>query len=153
MTQGAFSGHCERFIEPRGNLKYCFETFSTAPLSLVSPIKQRNNEMELSKLISLIIVAFYVIFLICFFVVKTEDDNLSGEEFFGCTFIMLFFLALSLGCIWWGDELGEGPTGARFGLISSPSPGWAVRMIGWIFIALPAIVFFLYWIGGHLSKN
>lgn len=85
--------------------------------------------------------------------VKEEHGNLSGEEFFVCTFIMLFFLALSLGCIWWGDELGEGLTGARFGLISSPSPGWAVRMMGWIFITLPAIVFFLYWIGGHFSKN
>ena len=36
MTQGAFSGHCERFEESRGNLKCCFGTFSTAPQS---PIK------------------------------------------------------------------------------------------------------------------
>jgi hypothetical protein len=96
--------------------------------------------MELSKLISLVIASLYLLFLIFFLVVQARHDGLSAPEVFECIFAMLLWLGISLGCIWWGDELGEGLTGARFGLISSPSPGWAVRMMGWIFLALPAVL-------------
>lgn len=62
---------------------------------------------------------------------------------------MLMWLGLCLGCIWWGDELGEGLVGAKFGLISSPSPGWAVKLMGWILLFMPAILIILSLVRGH----
>jgi len=57
------------------------------------------------------------------------------------------WLVVCLGCIWWGDELGEGLVGAKFGLISSTSPGWAVKLIGWVLLLLSAAVVLL----NHIS--
>ena len=34
--------------------------------------------------------------------------------------------------------MGEGLVGARFGLVSSTSPGWAVTLMGWVLLLLPA---------------
>ena len=44
MTQGAFSGHCERFEESRGNLKFHLGTFSTAPQSPISSDLTINDQ-------------------------------------------------------------------------------------------------------------
>jgi len=49
-----------------------------------------------------------------------------------------------LVAISWGDELGEGLAGARFGLVSSSSPGWAVKLMGWVLLLLPAGVGAVY---------
>lgn len=86
--------------------------------------------MELSKLISLLIAALYLIVYICSIVFGAERNDPLVSILSGDTVGILAWLALSLGCIWWGDELGEGLIGAKFGLVSAPSPGWAVKMMG-----------------------
>jgi hypothetical protein len=44
------------------------------------------------------------------------------------------FLLLILALIWFGDEMGEyiGPLGR--GYINQKSPGWLVKLIGWMFL-------------------
>ncbi|OHB82968.1 MAG: hypothetical protein A2Z38_06290 [Planctomycetes bacterium RBG_19FT_COMBO_48_8] len=104
--------------------------------------------MELSKVISLLITALYLIFYIIPIAFGSECDDPLASILSGDTVGILGWLALSLICIWWGDELGEGLVGARFGLVSSPSPGWAVKMMGWILLVLPVFIFILIWIMG-----
>jgi hypothetical protein len=53
------------------------------------------------------------------------------RAFIPCLLAAVFCLAL----IWFGDELGAytGPWGrAR---ITQPSPGWMVKLLGWVFLA------------------
>lgn len=76
---------------------------------------------------------------------EAADGDLSARDVFEQTFFGLFWLALSLGCIWYGDELGEGLTGARYGLISEPSPGWAVQMMGWVLLLVPVVIAVYCW--------
>jgi len=71
----------------------------------------------LSKIISLLIAMSYLVAL-----------------------ILIIWLAVSLGCIWWGEELGEGLIGAKYGLVSASSPGWAVKLIGWLLLLVPAVI-------------
>jgi hypothetical protein len=95
--------------------------------------------MERVKWLSLVIAGLYVLFLgvECAFGPAGEDSSLRGllEGIAG----VVFWLGLPLGCIWYSDELGEGLLGARFGLVSSPSPGWAVQLMGWILLLLPGM--------------
>ncbi|MHC4118078.1 MAG: hypothetical protein ACYSWO_11280 [Planctomycetota bacterium] len=99
--------------------------------------------MELSRILSLVIAALYVIAFVCL-LAGGPERGVPPEKHFESIFYgaggMLIWLAMSLGCIWWGDELGEGLIGARYGLVSTPSPGWAVKLIGWIFLLAPALV-------------
>lgn len=104
--------------------------------------------MEVSKIISLVIAAVYLFAFVCAFVVGPELDAEREEDLFRGAVGVIFWLVLSLGCIWWGDELGEGLIGAKFGLISSPSAEWAVKLMGWILLVMPAIILVFYWIGG-----
>ncbi|MBN1508919.1 MAG: hypothetical protein JW955_18880 [Sedimentisphaerales bacterium] len=68
------------------------------------------------------------------------SEPMTTEDLFEGVIGLCGWLAISLGCIWWGDELGEGLVGAKFGLISSTSPGWAVKLMGWVLLLLPAVV-------------
>ena len=78
------------------------------------------------------------------FLIMMDRDHASKQELFerlfGVVGGMIVWLGLSLGCIWWGDELGEGLIGAEFGLISSTSPGWFVKFVGWVLLLVPIIV-------------
>lgn len=113
-------------------------------LPLIALLRPRNSEMEVSKIISLLIAGLYVVVFIYYgFVVCEERDAKWEEEIFRGAFGVIFWLALSLGCIWWGDELGEGLIGAKFGLISAPSPGWAIKLMGWVLLVLPAVFYLL----------
>ncbi len=105
--------------------------------------------MEKSKIISLLIASLYVVALICLFAANEERDGQWEKSLFKGAFAVIFWLVLSLGCIWWGDELGEGLIGAKYGLISSTSPGWAVKLMGWVLLVLPAFLTDLNWIRGH----
>ena len=107
--------------------------------------------MERSKIIALLIAAFYIAFIIYLFVVQAEHDEQATIKVLGTIVGVLIWLVFSLGLIWYGDELGEGTVGARYGLVSSPSPGWAVRMMGWVFLVMPAVIFVSYWIKAHLQ--
>jgi hypothetical protein len=96
--------------------------------------------MERLRWLSILIAGIYVVFSLWPLVLGDPEDDPSAEGLFDSIVGMLFWLALSLGCIWYGDELGEGLVGARYGLVSSPSPGWAVALIGWILLLLPAFI-------------
>jgi len=106
--------------------------------------------MEKTKIISLLIAAIYIIAFIYVFSVdeehnarRPEEESLS-ENIAG----VIIFLMISLACIWWGDELGE-VIGGRYRLISSTSPGWAVKLMGWALLLLPAFLIGLKWIRGN----
>ena len=98
----------------------------------------------LSKIISLLIGASYVVALILIFRAGPVREGAARKEYFEaiyyCSSGLVIWLALSLGCIWWGEELGEGLIGAKYGLVSAPSPGWAVKLIGWLLLLLPAVI-------------
>jgi len=99
--------------------------------------------MEKTKIISLLIATIYIILFI-YSLSANEDHNSGMDENYlkgrGVVGVIIW-LMISLGCIWWGDELGEGLIGAKFGLmsISSTSPGWAVKLMGWVLLLLPAL--------------
>ena len=97
--------------------------------------------MCLSRWLSLSIAVIYILFFILSFVFSGESYETSKEDLFEGAIGLVFWLVLSLGCIWFGDELGEGLLGAKFGLVSSASPGWAVQLMGWILLLLPAGLF------------
>lgn len=100
--------------------------------------------MDKSRWISLSIAAIYILVLVSGFVFSEDLRDMSNESLFKGTFGIIFWLAISLGCIWLGDELGEGMVGARYGLVSKTSPGWAVQLMGWILLLMPTGIFLWY---------
>ena len=97
--------------------------------------------MNVPRWLSLFIAIIYILFFVFPIVLNKESGEISNQDIAEGAFGLLFWLALSLGCIWFGEELGEGLIGATFGLVSSSSPGWAVRLMGWILLLLPAVIF------------
>lgn len=99
--------------------------------------------MDWTRWLSLAVVAVYVV-VVGFGLLSAEDSRpLAGQDLFNLVAGGGLWLGVCLGCIWWGDELGEGLVGAKFGLVSSTSPGWAVKLIGWVLLLLPAAVVLL----------
>jgi len=47
-------------------------------------------------------------------------------------------LVIPLGLIWFGDELGS-VTGLKYGLVQRQSPGYLVRLFGWVLLVGYAI--------------
>jgi hypothetical protein len=100
--------------------------------------------MDKSRWISLSIAVIYILFFISSFFLSEEVKEMSKQGRVEGALGLVFWLALSLGCIWFGDELGEGLVGARYGLVSETSPGWAVQLMGWIFLIMPTGIFLWY---------
>jgi len=100
--------------------------------------------MSLSRWISLFIAVIYILFFIASFMPIGESYETSKQDLFEGAFGLVFWLVLSLGCIWFGDELGEGLLGAKFGFVSETSPDWAVQLMGWILLLIPAGMFLWY---------
>jgi hypothetical protein len=105
--------------------------------------------MNVSRWLSLSIAIIYILFFVFPLVLNRDSDEISNRDIAEGAFGLLFWLALSLGCIWFGEELGEGLVGARFGLVSFPSPGWAVQLMGWILLLLPAVIFLWNLVGAE----
>ena len=63
----------------------------------------------------------------------------SAAKLLANLLLMSATLLLPLACIWDGDELGE--YADSFG-ITQKSPGWMVKVGGWVLLLLPAI---RYW--------
>ena len=103
--------------------------------------------MELPKLISLLIGVLYIVALA--FLIIADRGHASQQEVFERLFWiiggMFMWLGLSLGCIWWGDELADGLIGAKFGLVSSTSSGRLVKLMGWVLLLLPVIIAIIIW--------
>ena len=100
--------------------------------------------MDKSRWISLSIAGIYVLIFISGLVFSGDIHDMSNEALAKGAVGIIFWLALSLGCIWYGDELGEGLVGAYYGIVSETSPGWAVQLMGWIFLLIPAGIFLWY---------
>jgi len=49
-------------------------------------------------------------------------------------------LVLPLGCIWFGDELGQYTGKAGHGMISNATPAPLVAVGGWVLLLLPVIM-------------
>ena len=63
----------------------------------------------------------------------------SAAKLLGNLLLVSGALLLPLACIWFGDELGEYVGGGSS--ITRKSPGWMVKIGGWVLLLLPAIRF------------
>jgi hypothetical protein len=45
-----------------------------------------------------------------------------------------------LQVIWYADDIGSYTGGKFSGWMTSPTPGWLVRILGWIFLLTPGVV-------------
>jgi hypothetical protein len=97
--------------------------------------------MDVSRWLSLSIAIIYILFFGFSINLGGENEEMSRRDIFEGAFGLILWLVISVGCIWLGDELGEGMVGAKYDLVSSPSPGWAVKLLGWILLMLPAGMF------------
>jgi hypothetical protein len=104
--------------------------------------------MDMSRWLSLSIAIIYILFFGFSLVLSGEYKEMSTADIFEGAIGLIFWLGCSLGCIWFGDELGEGMVGAKCGLVSSPSPGWAVKLMGWILLLLLAGIFIWFIVRG-----
>src|SRR4030042_1909025 len=94
--------------------------------------------MDVSRWLSLSIAIIYIL-LLCFGrFISGEFKEMPTVKIVEGAFGLIFWLGISVGCIWFGDELGEGMVGAHYGLVSSTSPGWIVKLMGWVLLILPA---------------
>jgi hypothetical protein len=55
-------------------------------------------------------------------------------------FKVVMFLILPLACIWFGDAMGEYIGQSGSGYITETSPGFLVRILGWLLLLLPMIL-------------
>lgn len=62
----------------------------------------------------------------------------SGAKLLANLLLMSGTLLLPLACIWYGDELSEYVDTLN---ITRKSPGWMVKLGGWVLLLLPAIRF------------
>ena len=71
-----------------------------------------------------------------------------AERLDGRLVVHLFLVAVALlfplACIWFPDELGEYYGSLPGPAITRVSPGWMVKLGGWLLLLLPAILFFFF---------
>ena len=89
-------------------------------------VKWMETEITLEKLAAAGVCAFYIIVL-------WASEGLSAVPV-ACVFF------IPLGLIWFGDELGS-TTGIKMGLVKRQSPGFLVRLIGWLGLVSPVVLF------------
>ena len=86
----------------------------------------------INRSLSLIVAAFYL--LIAYFSEKQAALIIKA----------LIFLAFPLGCIWFGDILGNFTGLMRGQYINQTSPGWLVSAGGWlILLGVPFLIFLM----------
>ena len=94
------------------------------------------RDFPIERTLSLIIAAVYLV------IVSIAAG--SPARLLADLLIMGGALLLPLACIWFADEMGEyigvlpGPA------ITTKSPGWMVKLGGWVLLLMPAIVFFCF---------
>lgn len=82
----------------------------------------------MGRIISLVVIIFYIVLIN----IKNIDSGF---------FVYLYFI-IPFACIWFGDILGE-YTGHWNVQITSETPGIIIKFVGWLFLVLPVIVYFL----------
>ena len=90
------------------------------------------REFPIGRTLSLIIAAVYLVI--------TAISASSPSKLLVGVLMVCGALLLPLACIWFGDEMGE-----YIGILPGPaitgkSPGWMVKIGGWVLLLLPAIV-------------
>ncbi|MBN2217650.1 MAG: hypothetical protein JW719_09780 [Pirellulales bacterium] len=93
-------------------------------------IKGLEPEITVEKLVAVVVCAIWFI-LACLF---EPAGAMVG-----------LFLFVPLGLIWFGDELGS-LTGLHYGIIDQESPGFLIRLFGWILLMAPLGVGIFQWI-------
>jgi len=97
--------------------------------------------MDLSRWISLIVAAVY---LIVFILVPLSKDAPGGNPPDGKLFISHFaggfLLLLGFVCVWWSEVLGDALWMGRGAWNPQPSSGGAVRLLGWIFLVCAFLI-------------
>jgi hypothetical protein len=85
--------------------------------------------MDWNRLLSLIVSVSYVVGTLV----------LGGLD--GTVFLILGYLVFCLGCIWYGEEMGDFiGIGSKGIYISSPTPGIFIQIIGWVLLSLPVVL-------------
>lgn len=93
------------------------------------------REFPLERMLSLVIAGVYLV-ITAFFASK---GKLVTDLLLVCGALLL-----PMACIWFGDELGE-YIGALPGPgITRKSPGWMVKIGGWVLLLLPIVIFFWF---------
>lgn len=82
--------------------------------------------MPVDRLISVVLAAVYL---------ALAAMGGDARTIFGAIFWIVFALAL----IWFSDELGEYMGLIRGSLVAAQSPGWLVRLFGWLFLLAPLV--------------
>jgi len=95
--------------------------------------------MSKSRLLSLLIAGLYLLVLLITYLKGGFDEEPQGESI-KVLLGILGWLFLSLGCIWFGDELGGMLGYLGHGRINSTTPGCLVRFMGWVLLFLPVIL-------------
>ncbi|MCK4527976.1 hypothetical protein KAW18_11450 [candidate division WOR-3 bacterium] len=75
------------------------------------------------------------------FIYLTLAGIAGGGEFLLVVFIYLVF---ALGLIWFAKDLGEYTGTVKFIQLTSKSPGFLVRIVGWMLLLLPVGIV-IYW--------
>lgn len=95
------------------------------------------REFPIGRTLSLIVAAVYL--AITGIYASSQGKLLTDLLIIGAA------LLFPLACIWFPDELGEYMGALPAPGITRKSPGWMVRIGGWVLLLLPAIVFwFIY---------
>jgi len=90
-----------------------------------------------SRFVSLVIAAGYLLVVLF----MPGRGSIPGR--LGFLLVTAAYLLLPLLCIWFGDEVG-GYMGSLPGpAINKPTPGFLVRIGGWVLLFLPIIVLFI----------
>ena len=87
---------------------------------------------NMSRALSLVVVSIYFGIIIYF----AQRGTLMGD--------LLRIgggLLFPLACIWFGDELGDYVGTLPGPAITHTTPGWMVKLGGWVLLLLPAILF------------
>jgi hypothetical protein len=98
-------------------------------------VKDTGTEITLDKLVAIPVVLF------CFLVVCLSATLEAG-------LLAVGWLVVSFGMIWFGDELGSN-TGFGLFISSRQTPGFLVRILGWIFLMGPVCWAVGMWIAGY----
>jgi len=80
-----------------------------------------------NRILSALVCIIYIIFAFL--------DEGGGFAFstLGASFVLLMI-------IWNADDIGSYTGGKFSGWMTSPTPGWLVRILGWIFLLTPGVV-------------
>ena len=97
-------------------------------LLFVQMVRKVRPEVTIEKLVAMGLVGGWLILMLILV-------WLSGSlvEALGVCCAVLLPTLIPLGLIWFGDELG-GLTGFHYGLVNRESPGFLVRLFGWLFL-------------------